>query len=188
MEFNYIDGFVLLSLAYSFYKGFSKGFIIVLATFVALILGVVGAVYFSDVVAVKLQENTDIEGQYISLSAFTLTFIGIIIGVHFIARLVNQMVKIIALAPLNKIMGGVFNVAKTTLVLCVVFYVFDFVNHQFAIVQNKTLKNSYAYSGLINVANTVIPSVTNANWYEPHKWQNMVEDFKDEVLPEGEEN
>lgn len=185
MDFNYIDGFVLLTLAYSFYKGFSKGFIIVLATFVALILGVVGAIYFSDVVAMKLQENTEISGEYISITAFSLTFIGIIIGVHFIARLVNQMVKIIALAPLNKIMGGVFNLAKTTLVLCVVFYVFDFVNHQFTIVQKKTLNESYAYSGLVNVANAVIPSVTSADWYEPNKWQNMVDDFKEEVLPEG---
>lgn len=184
MDFNYIDGFVLLALAYSFYRGFSKGLVIVIATFVALILGVIGAVYFSDVVAIKLQQNTDIKGEYISISAFTLTFIGIIVGVHFLARLINQMIKVIALAPLNKIMGGVFNLAKTTLVLCVGFYVFDFVNHQFSLVQNKTLNDSYTYSGLVNVANAIIPSVTKADWYEPHKWQNMVNDLKEEILPE----
>jgi membrane protein required for colicin V production len=184
MDFNYIDGFVILILAYSFYKGFSKGFVLVLATFVALILGVAGAIYFSDVVAIKLQENTEIDGQYISITAFTLTFIGIIVGVHFLARVVNQMIKIVALAPLNKIMGGVFNVAKSAVILCVAFYVFDFINHQFTLVQSKTLKSSFAYSGLVATANTIIPSVTNADWYEPHKWQNMVDDFKDEVLPE----
>jgi uncharacterized membrane protein required for colicin V production len=46
MDFNYIDGCVLLALGFSFYKGFSKGFIIVIASFVALVLGVIGAMYF----------------------------------------------------------------------------------------------------------------------------------------------
>ena len=119
MDFNYIDAFVLIALAYSFYKGFTKGLVIVLASFVALIFGVLGAIYFSDFAAELLKSKTDINEEYISISAFSITFMAIIFGVHLIAKIVNQAVKMVMLGPLNKIMGGVFSMLKTIVILSV---------------------------------------------------------------------
>ncbi len=181
MDFNYIDGFVLLALAYSFYKGFSKGFVIVIASFVALILGVIGAMYFSDMIAEVLKAKTEMDEQYISISAFTLTFMGIIFGVHLIAKVVNQAVKIVALGPLNKIMGGVFSALKTVVILSVVFYIFDFMNAQVEFVKRKTLTESLAYSNLIAITETAIPLITKSEWYDPSKIDGVLDEVKNAV-------
>lgn len=180
-QFNYIDAFVLIALAYSFYKGFSKGFVIVLASFVALILGVLGAIYFSDYAAEVLKARTDMDEEYISIAAFSITFMGIIVGVHLIAKVVNQAVKMVALAPLNKIMGGVFNILKTLVILSVVFYIFDFVNSQFTLIKKKTLKESVAYHSIMSITDEVIPLITKSDWYNPNKFEEVIEDMKDAV-------
>jgi membrane protein required for colicin V production len=181
VDFNYIDGFVLLVIAYSFYKGFSKGFVIVIASFVALILGGIGALYFSDMVAEVLSSKTEIEEQYISVTAFTLTFMGIIFGVHLIAKVVNQAVKMVALGPLNKIMGGTFSALKSIVILSVAFYIFDFVNASVALVQHKTLRESIAYTNIMAISEAAIPLVTKSEWYNPSKIDSALEEVKEVV-------
>lgn len=181
VDFNYIDAFVLIALAYSFYKGFSKGLVIVLASFVALILGVVGAIYFSDIVAELLKTKTEIDEQYISITAFTITFMGIIFGVHLIAKIINQAVKMVALAPLNKIMGGVFSMLKTVVILSVVFYLFDFVNSNLTLVKRKTLNESIAYSHMMSITEAAIPLITKSDWYSPSKIDEVLDDVRDTV-------
>lgn len=181
MDFNYIDAFVLIALAYSFYKGFSKGFVIVLASFVALVLGVIGAIYFSDFAAELLKSKTDIDEQYISISAFSITFMAIIFGVHLIAKIVNQAVKMVMLGPLNKIMGGVFSMLKTILMLSVTFYIFDFVNTQVEIVKKKTLNESIAYTNIRSITEEIIPLITKSDWYNPDKLEEAIDDVKDTI-------
>ena len=181
MDFNYIDAFVLIALAYSFYKGFSKGFVIVLASFVALILGVIGAIYFSDYAAGLLKTKTDINEEYISISAFSITFMAIIFGVHLVAKIVNQAVKMVMLGPLNKVMGGVFSMLKTIILLSVSFYIFDFVNTQVEIVKKKTLNESIAYTNIRNITEEIIPLITKSDWYNPDKLEETIDDVKDTI-------
>ena len=181
MDFNYIDAFVLIALAYSFYKGFSKGFVIVLASFVALILGVIGAIYFSDFAAELLKSKTDINEEYISISAFSITFMAIIFGVHLVAKIVNQAVKMVMLGPLNKVMGGVFSMLETIIMLSVTFYIFDFVNTQVEIVKKKTLNESIAYTKIRSITEEIIPLLTKSDWYNPDKIEEAIDDVKDTI-------
>tara|TARA_R110002050_G_scaffold41242_1_gene100090 strand:+ start:93057 stop:93638 length:582 start_codon:yes stop_codon:yes gene_type:complete len=181
MDFNYIDAFVLIALAYSFYKGFSKGFVIVLASFVALILGVIGAIYFSDYAAELLKSKTEIHEQYISITAFSITFMAIIFGVHLIAKIVNQAVKMVMLGPLNKVMGGVFSMLKTIVLLSVAFYLFDFFNTHISIVNKKTLNDSIAYTSIRNITEEVIPLITKSDWYHPEQLEEAIDEVKEAV-------
>lgn len=184
MDFNYIDAFVLVVLIYSAYKGFSRGFIIVIASLAALVLGIIGAIYFSDITASFLHEKTDISEEYISISAFALTFGGIIAGVHLLAQIINQAVKVVALGPLNKVMGAAFSMLKTVLVLSVVFYLFDFVNTQAKIVNKHTLNDSIAYRPIMGITDNLIPLIGKSDWYNPDKWEETIDDIKDTVEEE----
>jgi membrane protein required for colicin V production len=187
MDFNYIDGFVLIALAYSFYKGFTKGFVIVLASFVALVLGVLGAIYFSDYAAELLKNKTDIDEEYISIAAFSVTFMAIIFGVHLIAKIVNQAVKMVMLGPLNKVMGGVFSMLKTVVLLSVMFYIFDFVNTQVSIVKRKTLNESMAYTSIRDITDAVIPLITKSDWYDTKKIEGAINEAKENIEEKVEE-
>ena len=48
---HYIDIVILIPLLWGAYRGFMKGFIVSISTFLALILGVYGAINFSDFVS-----------------------------------------------------------------------------------------------------------------------------------------
>lgn len=167
LDFNYIDGFVIITLIYSFFTGFSKGFIIAVSSFVALILGGIGAVYFSDQMTEILQSKTQIDAQYISISSFAITFISIVFGTRFIAIIINQVIKLAALGLINKIMGGIFGMLKTVVILSVAFYIFDFVNSKFELVSDYTIHESIAYIELIKITHALLPLITESQWYTP---------------------
>ena len=104
---NWIDVIIIILLAWQIIKGFRKGFIIELASLLALILGIFGAIKFADFTAGYLSSNIDLPEDYTPLIAFALTFVLIVIGVHFIARLVQTLVKMVALNFINRLAGAV---------------------------------------------------------------------------------
>ena len=64
---NYIDIILVLLLIFSAISGFRKGLIVELASLAALILGIWGAIEFSDITSEFLVENFNWEPEYLSL-------------------------------------------------------------------------------------------------------------------------
>ena len=60
---NYFDLVIAILLLWSAYKGFTKGFLIMAASLAALVLGVWGAIRFSDLTAGFLIQNLNLEGN-----------------------------------------------------------------------------------------------------------------------------
>ena len=104
-------------------KGLIKGFVVELATLAGLILGIVGAVLFSGIVANWLTGR--VSSEFIPVLAFLILFVGIIICVHLLAKLVESFIKAIALGWLNRIAGGVFSVFKIVFVASIFILVVD---------------------------------------------------------------
>ncbi|MFW6226764.1 MAG: CvpA family protein, partial [Bacteroidota bacterium] len=116
---NYIDIILATILLYAAYRGFSKGFVIQIATLIALLLGIIGAIRFSHFVASVLIEKLELTGKSLPVVSFALTFIGIVILVHLIARLTDTLIKAIALGFINRLAGAVFTIAKFGLIMSV---------------------------------------------------------------------
>ena len=76
--------FILIFL-WAAYKGFTKGFILQAASLAALILGIYGSIKFSGFVAAVIMEKMGRHGEYVPLISFAITFIGIVIAIHFLA-------------------------------------------------------------------------------------------------------
>ncbi|HLV69958.1 MAG TPA: CvpA family protein, partial [Xanthomarina sp.] len=64
-------GFLLLGLI----RGFLKGFFVEVASLVALVAGVYGAIHFSDYAASFFEDSVDWDEKYVNILAFTITFI-----------------------------------------------------------------------------------------------------------------
>ena len=79
---NILDIFIGLPLIYAIYKGFTKGFVYEAASLIALILGVYGAIHFSDFTAEVIQDTFKYESQYMEYISFIVTFIVIVIGIR----------------------------------------------------------------------------------------------------------
>jgi membrane protein required for colicin V production len=114
---NYFDIIVGILLLLAAIKGFKDGFIIELASLAALALGIIAAIRFSELTAEFLSGY--IHSQYLGIIAFCVTFVGVVIVVHLIAKLVDKLVKAVALGWINRVMGMAFGVLKAGLILSV---------------------------------------------------------------------
>ena len=121
---NIFDIIIAALLIFGFVRGIMKGLFVEVASLVALIGGVYGAIHFSYFLGDFLKEYVSWSEEYISLAAFAGTFIIIIIIIALLGKVLTKLADFAALGILNKILGGVFGVLKIGLILSVIFIFF----------------------------------------------------------------
>ncbi|CAI8314640.1 MAG: Uncharacterised protein [Flavobacteriales bacterium] len=126
MPLNYIDLAVVCLLFYGLVRGALRGFFVEIASLLALVLGVFGALHFSSFTAGLLAKY--LEWEYLPLLAFALTFIGIIIGVAWIGKLLTKLAKVILLGFLNRLLGAVFGACKWLVICGVLIWILGQIN------------------------------------------------------------
>jgi membrane protein required for colicin V production len=109
-------------------SGFRNGFVKEAAALAALVVGIWGAIKFSAVTTQTLYDFFGISWQYADIVAFIITFVLIVIVIHFIGIIVNKVVNAVSFSLLNKILGAGFGVLKSALILSVVFCVFNVID------------------------------------------------------------
>ena len=160
---NYFDIIIIIPLLWGAYKGFKKGLVIEVASFVALFLGVWGGVKFSAVSAKYLGEMFEISEKIMPLISFSVTFIIIVIAVFALAKLLQKFIKLIALGLVNKIAGGAFGILKFTLIISVVLNIVNTVNNQIEFIDPEMEDSSLLYKPVLKVALIVIPGLKDMN-------------------------
>ena len=156
---NIFDIIIAALLIFGFVRGIMKGFFVEVASLVALIAGVYGAIHFSYFIGDFLKESVSWSEEYISLAAFAGTFIAIIIVISFLGKILTKLANFASLGIINKILGGVFGTLKIGLILSVVFIFFGKINDSIPFVEKKTLEESILYQPLKKVAPAIFPSI-----------------------------
>ena len=110
---------ILLTGAWS---GFRKGFVVSIASFIAIIAGGLGAFYFSDLMGDLLSNHFDLSANQIAVASFTLTFLIVVAAVHLLAKALEKMLKLVALGLINKLGGAAFGLLKNATILSLVIY------------------------------------------------------------------
>ncbi|RMZ51486.1 CvpA family protein [Flavobacteriaceae bacterium PRS1] len=142
-------------------RGLMKGFFVEIASIVALIVGINGAIYFSDFVAEFLESRVKWDEQYINISAFAITFIIIVIAIAMAGRALTKLADFASLGILNKLLGGIFGALKVGLILSVVLIVFNKMNSTIPLVEEHEIKNSILYIPVKSIAPLIFPSIIN---------------------------
>jgi membrane protein required for colicin V production len=163
---NVFDIILAALLIYGFVKGFIKGLFVEVASLVALVGGVWGAIHFSYFAASILKRHVSWEENYISLTAFAITFVVIVIVVSSLGKLFTKLADFAALGLLNKIAGGVFGFLKTAFVLSILLLFFNRVNYSFSFVEKETLENSILYEPIRSIAPAIFPSIIKEDGVE----------------------
>ena len=162
-----IDIIIAIPLLFGLVRGLMRGFIIEIASLVALILGVFGAIHFSFYAEDLLKENADLEGNTLSLAAFALTFIAIVIAIHLGARFLQKILQMAALGIVNRIAGGVFGLVKWVLMLS---YILVFLNGMgggnLNLISDEAKSKSILYGPIVQAGPTILPMITESSWYE----------------------
>lgn len=156
MDYSYIDIIILIPLIFALIKGFRKGLILELATLAGLILGIYAAKEFSQPVSDWLNALFDIQN---SLLVFGLTFAIVLIGLYFLGKLLEKLIKLVAMGWLNKIGGAVFSLAKWGAIISVILLIVDKVNDSYTLIENENLNKSVLYKPVKDFTPTILPFV-----------------------------
>ena len=154
---NTIDLVFAIVLLWAAYCGFTKGFIVQLATLAALLLGILGAVLFSDFTSELIIKKFEVSGQYLPILSFALTFIVIVIAVHLLAKALNKLIDAIALGVVNRLLGVLFSVLKIGFIISIILVLVNKIDSKYNFIPDDTKENSLLYKPLSNFAPMVFP-------------------------------
>lgn len=139
------------------FNGYKKGFIGQAASLVGLVLGIWGAIHFSDFTANFLTEQFSFTSKYLPLISFAITFVVILVAVHFIGSLVEGLFNLAFLGIVNSLLGVVFGVLKTALIISVILVLLGSVSHRIKIIPDDFGSKSLFYGPVKRLAPSIFP-------------------------------
>lgn len=148
-------------LLFGLIRGFMKGLFVEVASLVALIAGVYGAIHFSDFAAEFLNSKLDWDEKYINIVAFAITFVIIVLTIALAGKALTKLANFAALGILNKLLGGVFGALKIGLILSILLIVFDNMNDTIPFADEDDFENSILYEPVKGLAPMLFPSILN---------------------------
>lgn len=156
---NWIDAVIIIVLVISMITGFTNGFVKEVASLAALILGIWGAIRFSSFTAAKLYDYFDMTGQYVGIIAFIITFMIIVVCIHFIGIVADRIITSISLGFLNRLLGVAFGLLKSILIMSVVFVVLNVVDSKRPFLPRETIEKSMFYNPISDIAPALFPII-----------------------------
>ncbi|AUC16254.1 colicin V production protein [Tenacibaculum sp. SZ-18] len=156
---NVFDIIIASLLLFGFVRGLMKGLFVEVASLVALVAGVYGAIHFSYFLGDWLENSLDWSEQYVTLVAFAGTFVIIIVVIALLGKILTKIADFASLGILNKILGGVFGALKIGLILSVIFIFFGRMNDTIPFVKKESLNQSILYRPVKKIAPMIFPSI-----------------------------
>lgn len=102
-----LDGTALLLIGIFFIRGYLKGLIVAAFSVVAILLGLLVALKCSQTLATWLLLQGYASAAWVQPISYLLLFIGVVVVVRMLARLVEQAAEGLMLGFVNKLAGGV---------------------------------------------------------------------------------
>jgi membrane protein required for colicin V production len=163
---NILDIIFLVPLLFALYRGFKKGIIHMIASLLALILGIVGAIQLRPVFASLLDSMFTISSEYLNVIAFAAAFILIVLVVHLAAFLVDKLIKAVALNFVNRLLGMGFGVLVTAFVISMILWPINQINGERELIKPERIEGSLLYKPLSAFAPAVFPYLKKQEWKE----------------------
>ena len=166
-EIGALDAIIGIALAWALFRGFQKGFIVKIASLIALIAGTFAGFHGSEGLALWLSQEVDWSDTSVQLTAFILTFILVVIGVHFIAKVIEKMVDLTALGVVNKLAGMALGAAQMILLLSTLTFALDGVFGPRSWLPENTADESLLYPHVETAIEWIIPEMNRSTpWDE----------------------
>ncbi|MBR3567918.1 MAG: CvpA family protein [Salinivirgaceae bacterium] len=152
MPANIFDIVVLILLGVAAVTGFFKGLITMLTSLVAILLGAWLTMKFSYITGGFLQAHFNIDGQYVTVASFVITFLIVVVGVHLLGRAIGSLVKAIALGWADKILGVVFSVLKSAFIISAIVSALNSFGPSSSIFSEEMQKESVLFNKIAPIA------------------------------------
>ncbi len=164
---SFLDIVIGILLVWGLYKGLKNGLFVEVASLVALIAGLYGAIHFSYIAGDYLAEKFDWSEQYLKIAAFLITFFVIIIVVNLAGKFLTKIADFAMLGLLNKVAGGLFGMLKVAVILGALLIFFERLTSSFDIINEETKQESVFYEPIKEIGAFVFALVLEDSKDDP---------------------
>lgn len=155
-----LDLIFVIILVLAIFKGYRRGLIVGIFSFLALIIGLAAAIKLSTIVAGYIGKAVNVSDQWLPIISFAVVFMLVVLLVRLGANLIEKSIEIAMLGWVNKL-GGILLYASLYIT---VFSIVIFYAEQIHLIKQETIQKSVSYSFVqpwgpkaINLLGSVIP-------------------------------
>lgn len=157
---NWLDLVLLVWIGLGAIKGFRNGFVIELCALLGVLLGIWGAVHFSDRVSAWLGWN-DADRPVI---AFLVTMLLVMALVHLGARAMTKAIDLVHLSLPNKVMGVLFGLVRAAFLVSVLLNCVPGSSWGGSPSGKKAIDGSFFYAPVRSFAPVLVPALGETKW------------------------
>ncbi|MCE1201332.1 MAG: CvpA family protein [Bacteroidia bacterium] len=151
-----IDTIIFILLVLGAIGGYRNGLISEVTSLIALLLGFVAAYHFSGITAEFLTEILGVGGRFLSILAFIVTLILVMMLIMGIGKLIEKFTESLMLGFFNRIAGAVFGLLKGALILSLLIMLLNFLKISDHLIPSDKRQSSWFYPRLETFAPTVL--------------------------------
>lgn len=156
---NVLDIVLIALIGFGLVRGLINGFFVEIASVVALVAGVYGAIHFSNYAQTFIDQNSQWDDKTINIVAFAVTFVIIILVIALAGKAFTKLADFAALGIVNKLLGALFGALKIALILSVVLNIFDSFNRAIPMTDEQTIENSALYAPVKSFVPAIFPII-----------------------------
>ena len=143
------DIIIIIVIAFFAIKGLICGLIKEAAGIAAILVGLFLAVNFSGWLSDWILEKGWFDPKYLEIISFTIIFLGVILVVILLSKVLDKFANAISIQWLNKLAGFVFGGIKGALIVAGVCYLAERIIQNFSLTEHEFLADSKIYAQLL---------------------------------------
>jgi membrane protein required for colicin V production len=146
-------------LLFGLIRGLIKGLFVEVASLLALVLGIYGAIHFSFFAAEFLGARVNWDEKMLNIVAFGITFVIIVLAISLAGKALTKLANFAALGLLNRFLGAAFGALKIGLILSVLLMVFEKINSTIPYLEDEDTEESVLYHPVKSLAPLIFPTL-----------------------------
>ncbi len=154
-----LDIVLTVLILFGLVRGLMNGFFVEIASLIALVAGVYGAIHFSNYAATLIDENSQWDEKTVNIVAFAVTFLIIVLVIALAGKALTKLADFAALGIVNKLLGALFGALKVAVILSVFLNVFDSMNRAIPLTDDDSVKDSVLYAPVKSLIPMIFPII-----------------------------
>jgi membrane protein required for colicin V production len=137
-----IDIIYAILIILAVFKGYRKGLIIAIFSFIGFVIGLAAALKLSVYVASQLKGSVNVSSKILPFISFAVVFLVTVLLIHFGAKLIEKLFEMAALGWANKLGGILLYAVLYTMIFSVFLFYADKIN----LLTPSAVQSSLTYS------------------------------------------
>jgi len=138
-----VDIVIVLILIIAAIRGFSKGFIMQIASLTALAGGILISYFFWEKSYLFLQKWIELNHYILKIIAVVGTTLIVVLVILLLGKLLSKLIKITPFGIIDNLLGMLFGTAQIILLLSFIIFTLLYINPQITFLQDNYLESSY---------------------------------------------